>query len=341
MFDAEFELEAELEDLMAALSRSNPSAKAEYETPQVRTIRDQSVITGQIARGTFDENRLTDAVFYDRHPEWKGKSLRYARPSLRQEWMQIRNAIVRPVLQRPRAIPQPVPAPLPKPAAPPVPAGSKDQFGFSNFDNIRYYRPNQYAAALTAQNAYQKVSSFLPLYQKISNATPRVSISLSDRGLGNLVFSMDRQTFAELVDDTALRDKAFEIMAAGVTSELVFTEDVIGILGLGLTLFDIARGLENERRLGSFGPDHDTWVKKQQFQFVVALVAEDLSKRNWGGGYFISRNTRDLAVELATRYAQFRDIYYEYTRYFWLDGDLGRFQGNIPDRIPPTMGPAR
>jgi hypothetical protein len=152
---------------------------------------------------------------------------------------------------------------------------------------------------------------------------------------------MDRQTFAELVDDTALRDKAFEIMAAGVTSELVFTEDVIGLLGLGLTLFDIARGLENERRLGSFGPDHDTWVKKQQFQFVVALVAEDLSKRNWGGGYFISRNTRDLAVELATQYAIFQPIYYEYTRYFWLDGDLGRFQGNIPDRIPPTMGPAR
>jgi hypothetical protein len=119
MFDAEFELEAELEDLMVALSRSNPAAQAEYETPQVRTIRDQSGITGQIARGTLDENRLTDAVFYDRHPEWKGKSLRYARPSLRQEWIQIRNAIVRPVLQRPRAIPQPVPAPLPKPAVPP------------------------------------------------------------------------------------------------------------------------------------------------------------------------------------------------------------------------------
>ena len=81
-----------------------------------------------------------------------------------------------------------------------------------------------------------------------------VSISLSEHGIGNLVFSMNSRYLTDLVEDKELRDKVLEMTAGGL-SELVFTENVIEILGLGLTLLEIARGIENERMLGGVGPD--------------------------------------------------------------------------------------
>jgi hypothetical protein len=147
---------------------------------------------------------------------------------------------------------------------------------------------------------------------------------------------MDTRSFTNLVEDKALRGKVLEI-AAGGASQLVFTEDVIGIFGLGLTLLEIARGLENDRMLKGTGVENARWRLKQQYQFVFGLMAEDLSRRNWGDGYFFSRDARDLAVELAARFAEFQPTYNQYTYYFWLDGDLGTYQGNIPDYIPPTM----
>jgi hypothetical protein len=336
MFDAELELEAELENLMATLANSNLESEAESETPQTRPNRDRALIAAQMARGIRDENKLTDAVFDDRRPEWTGKSLKNAQLSLRQEWMQIRDGIVRPQLKQPAAIQPATPAPMPPPPRPATttPPANSGQFGFSAFDNIRQYRPDQYQAALAAQAAYQKVSGFLPYYQKIMNAVPRVFISESPDGIGNLVFSMTGAEFANLVDDQALRNKALEIAGAGVTSELVFSEDVIGMLGLGLTLLEIAQGLENDRMLKGTGPENAQWRLKQQYQFVFGVMAEDLSRRNSGNGYFFSRNSRDLAVELAARFAQFQPIFYRYQPFFQLDTDLGRYQGNPP--VPQT-----
>jgi len=334
MFDAELELEAELENLMATLANSDLEAEAEGETPQARLNRDRAVIVAQMARGIRDENKVTDAVFDDRRPEWTGKSLKNAQLSLRQEWMQIRDGIVRPQLKQPVAIQPPVTAPVPvppTPAATHVPA-STGQFGYSAFDNIRQYRPDQYQAALAAQAEYQKVSSFYPYYQKVSNAVPGVDISESPDGIGNLVFKMTGSEFANLVDDQALRNKALEIAAAGVTSELVFNEDLIGLLGLGFTLLEIAQGLENDRMLAGTDPENAQWRLKQKYPFVFGLMAEDLSRRNFGDGYFFSRNSRDLAVELAARFAQFRPIYQKYATYYFLDNDLGQYQGNPPVR---------
>lgn len=351
MFEAELELEAELEALMSVLSNSDLESEAEttgspvHLSGQSRDIYDQARIPYLISQGLTDENKLTDAVFYDRYPAWKGKSLQYASLALRREWMHIRDAVVRPGLKQPPASQQPArPAapPAPAPQAPATPAGrAKEPFGYSKFLNILKYRGWEYPYALGAQARYQKVSGFLPWYKKISIAAPRVSISLAPHGVGELVFSMDKGAFTDLVEDPALRNKALEIMGAGLTAELVFTEDVIGVLGLGMTLFDIARGLENERMLGSFGPEHDKWIAKQQLQFVFGLLAEDISRRNWGDGYFFSRNSRDLAVELANRFAEFRPVFYEYANYYWLEDDLGRYQGNLPEQPePPTMGPA-
>lgn len=350
MFDAELELEAELEDLMAVLAESSLQAEAEGEVyvppsqvygppnrPPAQLTHDQSVIQNQMARGVRGENSVTDAVFYDRHPEWRGKSLKNANLSLRQEWVQIRDSVVRPALKNPFvAPPQPLRAPTPAPAG----KKSEAQLGNSTFDNILRYSPNDYQPAIASQVAYNKASGFLPYYQKILVAAPSVSISEAQDGVGNLVFSMDGQSFSNLVDDSGLRGEALKIAVGGVTKELIFTEDIIGVLGIGFTLLDIAQGLNNEHLLGSFGPEHDKWVQKQQYQFVFGLMAEDLSRRNWGNGYFYSRNTRDLAIEIAQQFAEFQPVYNTYMHYFWLDGDLGKYQGNIPDYIPPTMSPA-
>jgi hypothetical protein len=334
MFDAELELEAELENLMATLANSDLESEAEGETPQTRLNRDRAVIAAQMARGIRDENKVTDAVFDDRRPEWTGQSLKNAQLSLRQEWMQIRDGIVRPQLKQPGAVQLPItpPAPVPPtPAATHVPASS-GQFGYSTFDNIRQYWPDQYQAALAAQAAVQKVIGFLPYYRKIASAAPRVFISEASEGIGNLVFQMTGAEFAALVDDQALRNKVLEMTAGAITSEFAFTEDVIGVLGIGLTLLEIAQGLENDRRLKGFSVEDAEWVRKQQYQFVFGLMAEDLSRRNFGNGYFFSRNSRDLAVELAARFAEFQPVYSQYATYYFLDNDLGQYQGNPPVR---------
>jgi hypothetical protein len=338
MFEAEteLELEAELENLMSALARSDLESELEGEAPQPRLNRDRAVISAQIARGTRDENKLSDAVFDDRHPEWTGKSLRNAQLSLRQEWMQIRDGIVRPQLKQPATVQPAAPAPAVAPPRPATTAPVPGQFGFSAFDNIRQYRPDQYPLAVVAQIAYQRVSGFLPYYKKIMIAVPSVSIGETREGLGNLVFSMTGADFSKLVDDQALRNKVLEMAAGGLTSELVFTEDVIGVLGLGFTLLEIAQGIENDRMLKGTGPENAQWRLKQQYQFVFGLMAEDISRRNFDNGFFVSRNSRDLALELASQFAEFRQLFNQYQNFYLLESNLSRYQGNIPDRIPPS-----
>jgi hypothetical protein len=104
MRDAELELEfeAELENLMALLERSDLESEVEGEAPidpNARRRRDAIVAGDQIAHGVTDENRLTDSVFYDRHPEWSGKKLKPTDMSLRREWFETRDAVVRPMLK--------------------------------------------------------------------------------------------------------------------------------------------------------------------------------------------------------------------------------------------------
>jgi hypothetical protein len=102
MRDAELEFEAELESLMALLDRSDLESEVEGEVPidpKARRRRDETVAGDQIAHGVTDENRLTDSVFYDRHPEWTGKKLKPTDMTFRREWVQTRDAIVRPMLK--------------------------------------------------------------------------------------------------------------------------------------------------------------------------------------------------------------------------------------------------
>lgn len=56
------------------------------------------VIRQSIQSGERDENRLTDMVFNALHPELQGRRLRADERSLVQEWVDIRNRLVRPAL---------------------------------------------------------------------------------------------------------------------------------------------------------------------------------------------------------------------------------------------------
>lgn len=341
MYRSELEFESELNKLMRVLERSDLESEiaefeGEGEIDPLRAARDLWVISAQGAER--NENKLTDAIFYDRHPEWKGRSLKNASVPLRQEWIAIRDNVVRAYLKIYPAQPAAPPVPAPQPAGPPA-AAMRESFGFSQFANTLRYEPQQYPIAIAAQNEYRSASAFQPYYNKISNAWPRVLISLDPHGVGNLVFSMDGQTFSDFVESGELKQKAGEIMAGGLTGDkLIFREDVIGMLGLALTMIDLATGLENERMAAGVGSEYDKWRAKQQLQFTFALMAEDLTRAPWGPLQFFSRDPRSLAVELASRYAGFQPIYYKYAAFFNREQDLGNDQGNVPNRTHDTVG---
>jgi hypothetical protein len=323
--ELEFELEAELNRLMKVLERSDlGSEEAEFEGEGeigwFRGAKDLWVIAQQ--GDERNENKITDAIFYDRHPDWKGRALKNAPLALRQEWIEIRDNVVRPYLAQPPAppAPSPAPAPAPQPAAPP-PTTTQEQFGYSQFSNTSQYEPFQYPYAIAAQADYRKVMGFQPYYNKINSAYPQVSIALDSHGVGNLVFSMNGRALADFVESNELKNKVLEMFGEHV-AEVVFDSEAIGILGLGLTM-----------------PEYDKWRAKQQLQFTFALMAEDLSRQPWGPLQFINHDPRSLAVELANRYAEFQPIFQKYFQYFDREQELGKYGPNPP---PPqdTMGPA-
>jgi hypothetical protein len=76
-----------------------------------------------IRAGIHDENQLTNAVFFMGHTELDRRPLDPANPAdkpLIEEWLRIRNTIVRPALKRQRAQPRPA-----APRTPPVPAAGR------------------------------------------------------------------------------------------------------------------------------------------------------------------------------------------------------------------------
>jgi hypothetical protein len=99
MDEAEFELEAELEDLMAVLVKSDLQSEAELFAP-FDLVREEAIIADLIARGVRNENQITDAVFFDRHQERNGRRLRSDETVLIRQWFEIRDRLVRPTLYR-------------------------------------------------------------------------------------------------------------------------------------------------------------------------------------------------------------------------------------------------
>jgi hypothetical protein len=205
-------------------------------------------------------------------------------------------------------------------------------FGNLVFENIKRYQPDKYRAALAAQDEFAKVASFFPHYKKIQEAISSVHIGLAGHGVGHLVYSMDKRSFTNLVEDAGIRKKVAEMLGEAVL-EVVFDIKSIGILGLGLQMLELARGLENERMLGASGPAAEKWRSQKRFQFVLAVMAEDIRRRQGG-------DPVGIANELAARYARFQPLFHKYTTYTILEDNLRRYEGKLPARIPPSINQA-
>jgi len=74
------------------------------------------------AGGERNADRLTNVVFYARHPERGGRPIARAEVQLSQEWLWIRDSVIRPALQRAAA------APAPTTPAPPDPTAFGDEY---------------------------------------------------------------------------------------------------------------------------------------------------------------------------------------------------------------------
>jgi GH25 family lysozyme M1 (1,4-beta-N-acetylmuramidase) len=85
-------------ELMGEISGQPPAADRFRQL--VRSGQQTQAITEAVNGGQADVDRLTDMVFYARHPELNGRKLRPDERPLALEWMQIRATLVRPVVSR-------------------------------------------------------------------------------------------------------------------------------------------------------------------------------------------------------------------------------------------------
>jgi hypothetical protein len=99
-----------------------PEAAA-YARPRRPPARETPMVRSALRSGITNENQLADLVFFRRHPERNGRAISRSEPNYRQlsqEWLQIRDALIRPLLRGRSPTPPARSAPA-APAAPAVP----------------------------------------------------------------------------------------------------------------------------------------------------------------------------------------------------------------------------
>ncbi len=83
-----------------------PELETEWESYGGSSANESKLVSSSIRRGTTDENSLTDLVFFRRHPERNGRSISKNErnyQTLAQEWLRIRDTLVRPLLRTPNS----------------------------------------------------------------------------------------------------------------------------------------------------------------------------------------------------------------------------------------------
>jgi hypothetical protein len=113
--------------LASGLTASSTSSTTGGTTagPQQTSVRgdvaagETKAIRSSIQSGVRDENRLTDLVFYARHPERRGQPLKTGDQALVKEWLDILSRLVRPELGAPAQASAVAAAPAPQPGAQP------------------------------------------------------------------------------------------------------------------------------------------------------------------------------------------------------------------------------
>jgi len=124
------ELPENMTDLLVEEGEFNFFGLPEAVLKALRGGLENVAIKMAVASGHRDEGRLTNLVFFTRHPERQGRSLSKGEPGfseLSQEWLDIRDRLVSPALRQPSWPPaQPTQPSRPGPA----PSGGGCRFGF-------------------------------------------------------------------------------------------------------------------------------------------------------------------------------------------------------------------
>lgn len=86
--------------IMGAWSEAKDWAKYASNLFDLATKRERDAVDLVYRQGITDENKLTNFVFFARHPELRGRRIRKDERDLAQKWLRIRNDLVRPMLAK-------------------------------------------------------------------------------------------------------------------------------------------------------------------------------------------------------------------------------------------------
>jgi outer membrane protein OmpA-like peptidoglycan-associated protein len=112
-----------LSDFRAMVQAARSRTPAQHELYEIDS-GERGLVSSQIAAKQLDAYRLTDFVFYRRHPEMRGRRIGANETQLRNEWLTILHNLVEPALKTP-APPAPAKAPAPPAVTPPPPVKVK------------------------------------------------------------------------------------------------------------------------------------------------------------------------------------------------------------------------
>ena len=101
----------EYEDQMETELLWSPRLSAiEGETALPGAPAERDYVRSQIAANQRDAGKLTDAIFYRRHPAMAGKLIQQGQTDLADEWLTILRTVVQPMLAGAPSTAQPVSA---------------------------------------------------------------------------------------------------------------------------------------------------------------------------------------------------------------------------------------
>jgi hypothetical protein len=144
------------------------------------------------------------------------------------------------------------------------------------FTYIKERMPHMYPSALAARAEFERVKRTAPLYFQLRNAAATASLSLDREG--NLVLQVPRESLLKLVSDATA--KAILDKVGGHLSTLILGKDVLGPLGLLLDVYQLHKGIQNERLVGAVGRAADTARFNKKLSLIMDVVAADTARRN-------------------------------------------------------------
>src|SRR5215207_2309416 len=145
----------------------------------------------------------------------------------------------------------------------------------SEFTFIKERMPHMYQPALRARAELERVKHLASRYFRLRDAASSASLSL-DRA-GNLVLQVRPESFLKLMSDATA--KAILDHAGSSLSRLILGKDVLGPLGLLLDIYQLYKGIQNERLVGAVGRDADEARFNKQLSLIMEIMAADTARR--------------------------------------------------------------